>query len=241
MSSDLLSIALPVYFVAKQLMFHNDPDFRLLDVGPLKCFHNHPGWPEIDAFYGVNITAPEVISAIRRYKPNPNHALTIFTTSPKAEREIYESLGYKAAGYNQEFMIKALNEADREDQNEVKRVQTLEQYDFINKPDPFIDEAHLIDSLFSYYYIERDGMPICRGRSVATPFSAIYVAGVDTLLAFRRMRFASALTRQMHSDAVKAGNEWSVLCSSPDGVGLYQKLGYGIIATMQAFIPAYLP
>ena len=46
LGSPALLEAVAVYFEAKALLFQDVPDFRLLDVGPLKCFHNHPGWHE---------------------------------------------------------------------------------------------------------------------------------------------------------------------------------------------------
>jgi hypothetical protein len=43
---------------------------------------------------------------------------------------------------------------------------------------------------------------------------------------------------QIHADALAADAQWSVLCSSPSGLGLYQHLSYTILATMQAFVSA---
>lgn len=237
MSARMLQTTLSVYFEAKRLMFQRIPAFRLLDVGPLKCFHDHPGWPEVDAFYAADVDSAEVVAAVHQYMPDPRHMITVFTSEPESEREAYEALGYRAIGQGQQFMSRALRAYEIVTHSSVLRVETQEQMAFINRPSVYMDESQLNDGVFRCYYLEQDGLPVCRGRSVTTSRAALYVAGLDTLPDYRRRGLAGRVMRRMHSDAAERGNNLSVLCSSPSGLGLYLKLGYESLATMQAFVP----
>ena len=60
---------------------------------------------------------------------------------------------------------------------------------------------------------------------------------MDTLPQFRQHGFARSVLTQMHVDGLDGGLDQSVLFSSPSGLGLYQSMGYTILATMQAFVP----
>lgn len=237
MVSQALQAALKVYFDAKQLMYKNSPEFRFIETGLLKCFHKHPGWPEIDAFYAVDIEPQQAVAAIAGYVPYPRHRLTVFLESPREEYQEYAALGYRALPDRQPFMSMELTVQTVANPSSVVRVETPEQVDFLNRSSTYMDAAHLNDGVFRYYFIEQDGLPVCRGRSVTTTQQAIYVAGIDTLPAFRRRGLASSLMGQMHADALFTGERGSVLCSSPLGLGLYQALGYTVLATMQAFVP----
>ena len=96
MVSQALQAALQVYFEAKQLMYKNSPEFRFIETGLLKCFHKHPGWPEIDAFYAVDIEPQQAVAVIAGYVPHPRHMLTVFTESPHEENQEYAALSYRA-------------------------------------------------------------------------------------------------------------------------------------------------
>ena len=237
MVSQTLQAALKVYFEAKQLMYKNSPEFRFLETGLLKCFHKHPGWPEIDAFYAVDIEPQQAVAAIAGYVSSPRHMLTVFMESPREEYPEYAARGYRALPDSQPFMSLELTGQAVENPSSVVRVETPEQVDFINRSGMYMDLAHLNDGIFRYYFMEQGGLPVCRGRSVTTTQQAIYVAGIETSPAFRRRGLASALMGQMHMDALLTGRRGSVLCSSPLGLGLYQALGYTVLATMQAFVP----
>src|SRR5262249_47561969 len=104
MVSQALQAALTVYFEAKQLMFRNVPEFQIIEAGPLKCFHQHPGWPEVDAFYAVDVEPYEAIAAIVKYSPSPKHMLTVFTDSPQGQYPVYAGLGYHPLPAPQPFM-----------------------------------------------------------------------------------------------------------------------------------------
>ena len=132
--------------------------FRLLDVGPLKCFHDHPGWPEVDAFYAADVDSAEVVAAVHQYMPDPRHMITVFTSEPESEREAYEALGYRAIGQGQQFMSRALRAYEIVTHSSVLRVETQEQMAFINRPSVYMDESQLNDGVFRCYYLEQDGL-----------------------------------------------------------------------------------
>jgi hypothetical protein len=77
MASQALQVALTVYFEAKRSMYRNVPEFQCIQTGVLKCLHRHPSWPEVDAFYAVDVEPSEAIAAIARYGPHPQHRLTV--------------------------------------------------------------------------------------------------------------------------------------------------------------------
>ena len=232
-----LQEALNIYFEAKRLMYRTVTEFVVVETGPLKCFHKHPGWPEIDAFYAVDVEPSEAIAAIATYVPHPQHMLTVFMRSPRERGTAYEALGYRSLPDAQPFMRLELSVPKVTHASCVVHVETPEQVDFINGPGNYMNAVHLNDDVFRYYYLEQDGLAVCRARIVTTTQQAIYVAGIDTLPAYRRRGLASTLMQQVHRDALAAGARWSVLCSSPPGLGLYQALGYTTLATMQAFVP----
>ena len=237
MVTQALQTALMVYFESKQLMYRRIPEFVFRETGPLKCFHKHPGWPEVDAFYAVDVEPGEAITAIAKYAPHPQHMLTVFQHSPQEPDTAYEALGYRSLSGSQPLMSLELSLLTVRPESSVVLVETREQMDFINQPGTYMDASHLNDDAFRYYYLEQDGLAVCRGRTVLTTQSALYVAGIDTVPAYRRRGFAGTLMGQMHADALAKGARRSVLCSSPLGLGLYQALGYTTLATMQAFVP----
>ncbi len=217
MTECTLSESVAAYFEAKRLLFQDTPDFRLLDAGPLKCFHKHPNWPEVDAFYALDVSPAEAVAAIRDYQPNARHMLTVFTSAPEALTDAYQELGYAMLPNNQPFMIKsplAMQSADEQVAVQVRQTPTTTDY-----------------------WIEADGQPVCWGKSIATSKHAIYVLGMETLPAFRRRRFATAVLQRIHADAAQNGATQSVLCSTPSGFPLYLSAGYSVLAQMQAFGP----
>ena len=232
-----LQEALTVYFEAKRLMYHRVPEFVVAETGSLKCLHKHPGWPEVDAFYAVDVDPSEAVAAIANYVPHPQHMLTVFMHSVRERHTEYEALGYRPLPGGQPFMRLELSVPTATRESSIVHVETPEQVDFINRPSIYMDAAHLNDGVSRYYYLEQDGLAVCRGRTVTTTQPAIYVTGIDTLPAYRRRGLASTLMEQVHRDALATGARWSVLCSSPLGLGLYQALGYTTLATMQAFVP----
>lgn len=218
LSSPALLEAVAVYFEAKALLFQYVPDFRLLDVGPLKCLHNHPDWSEVDAFYALDVAPAKVVAAIRSYCPDANHMVTAFTAGPDPLKAAYLELGYRLLPWAQSFMVKPL----------------LESVDFGNSE--VVQVRHT--STTRDYWIEESGQPVCWGRSLMTSAKAIYVSGMETLPAYRRRGLASAILHRIHNDALESGAERSVLCSSPLGLPLYLARGYNLLAYMQAFVPA---
>jgi GNAT superfamily N-acetyltransferase len=238
----LLHEAMSVYFAAKVRMFADAPSFQLLSVGPLKCFHNHPSWPEVDGFYAVDgETKPEeVISAIRAYQPAPEHMVTIFTSVPEAIRRSYEKLGYYPLPHPQPFLSKSLVNIPpvkpAEGVPSVSLVETPADRDFLNSRGRIMEPAHLHHPSYRYYYIRQDDEPVCWGRCVVSP-EAIYVAGMETVPQHRRHGLAAALMTRMHTDAADSEAKQSVLCSTAMGFGLYKKLGYEMLAYMQSFAP----
>ena len=249
---DNLHEAMDVYFTAKARMFADIPSFALLRVGPLACFHNHPGWPEVDGFYAVDgeTLTDEVVSAIRAYQPASEHMITIFTASPKSLLRSYAERDYKALPHPQPFMIKRLinhvaplSSVSIEDAPAVSCVETKAQLDFINsyEQEPVMEPVHLNDPLYRYYYIESEGKPVCWGRCIMATSEAIYVAGMETLPDYRRRGLATALMNRIHADAARSGVKQSILCSTVLGFDLYTKVGYSVLRYMQAFLPQVPP
>lgn len=210
--------AAAVYFEAKALMFQEQHDFKILDVGPLKCFHQHPGWPEVDAFYAIDVDPADAVAAIGRYKPHSIHMLTVFTSAPEAETGAYRDLGYDPVLDAQPFMTRRLADV----------------------PDGCPGHAivHMVRTATTTdYRIEADGQSVSRGTSVRTSMKAIYVGGMETLPAYRRRGLAATILKRMHADAAALGATRSVLCSSRMRLPLYQAAGYAVLAHMQAYIP----
>jgi GNAT superfamily N-acetyltransferase len=232
--------AMGVYFAAKERMFAHVPAFRLLHVGPLTCFHNHPGWPEVDGFYAVDGEAepPKVIDTVRAYQPDPEHMVTVFTTSPESILRSYEELEYQPLPDPQPFMSKSLAALPATQETApVFRVETLADVSFINSGEEVMDPAHFNNGLYRYYYMPCDGKPVCWGRCVIVSPETIYIAGMETAPEYRRRGLATALMNRMHTDAVGSGAKQSILCSTSMGYGLYNKVGYALLAHMQAFVP----
>lgn len=140
-SSFILSEAFAAYFEAKTLLLRDAPDFRLLDAGPLKCFHKHPNWPEVDSFYALDVTPAEAITAIRGYQPSANHMLSVLTATPEALTESYQELGYAMLPNNQSFMIKSLLDLTALQEQAAVHVRQTQA--------------------ITDYWIEADGEPVC--------------------------------------------------------------------------------
>ena len=214
-----LSEAVAVYFEAKKVQLQEMPECRLLDVGPLKCIHNHPRWPEVDGFYALDVTPAEVIKIVQRYRPDAKHMITVFTSSPDSLKEAYLELGYRLLPWAQPFMVKPLSELfgfDAPDGVQVRHTSATRDY-----------------------WIEKGGQPVCRATSILTSAKAIYVSGMETLPAYRRRGLASKVLHHIHHDALAGGAEQSVLCSTPLGLPLYLTAGYSLLASMQAFVPVH--
>ena len=234
--------AVEVYFDARARMFSDVPEFRVFRAGPLRGFHRHPHWPEQDAFYALGVEPAETVAAVRQYAPHPHHMITVFADSVEPYLAAYEELGYRSVGGPaQPFMRRKLNDprASSEDERDegVRRVRTSEDMAFINSAGAVMEPSHLDGGAYRYYFVERDGRPVCTGRYVVTPFRAVYVAGLDTVPEYRRQGLATALMGRMHCDAAAEGAKMSVLCSSQAGLSLYRALGYEVLASMHSFIP----
>lgn len=212
-----LSEAVAVYFEAKKLLLQEMPEARLLDVGPLKCIHKHPNWPEVDGFYALDVAPAEVVQAVQSYGPDAKHMITTFGSSPDSLKEAYLELGYRPLPSAEPLMIKSLSAPlTARGQVAVQTRQTPTTRD---------------------YWIEEDGQPVCRGRSLLTSANVIYVSGMDTLPTHRRRGLASAVLSKIHEDAVADGANRSILCSTPMGLPLYLAAGYDVLAQTQNFVP----
>lgn len=216
-NSFTLSEAVDVYLEAKSLLFQKTPECRLLDVGPLKCIHNHPNWPEVDGFYALDVAPTEVVKAVQSYHPNANHMVTAFADSPDSLKEAYLELGYRLFPWAQPFMVKSLSEPFRFDESDGVQVRQT--------------------SATRDYWIEKDGQPVCRATSILTSAKAIYVSGMEALPEYRRRGLASTILHRIRHDALAGGASHSVLCSTPLGLPLYLAMGYDVMAYMQAFVP----
>ena len=108
-SSTLLSEAVAALFEAKKIQLQEMPECRLLDVGPLKCIHNHPNWPEVDGFYALDAPPTEVVAAVQSYGPDAKHMITALGPSPDSLQDTYLELGYRLLPWAEPFMIKLLS------------------------------------------------------------------------------------------------------------------------------------
>ena len=216
-NSFTLSEAVALFFEAKKVQLQEMPECRLLDVGPLKCIHNHPRWPEVDGFYALDVTPAEVVAAVQDYGPDAKHMITVFADSPDSLKEAYLELGYRLLPWAQPFMVKPLSEPFGFDEPAGVQVrQTATTRD---------------------YWIERDGQAVCWATSIPTSAKAIYVSGMETLPEYRRRGLASTILHRIHYDALADGAEHSVLCSTPLGLPLYLTVGYSLLAYLPAFVP----
>lgn len=211
-----LADAVAAFFEAKARLLAGDPDFRLRSAGPLTCLHRHPNWPEVDGFYALGASPAETVAAVRAYGPDSRHMITVFTDAPETLIRPYGGLGYRPVPVPQPFMVRPLSEAPPAFGDDVQVQKTPGATD---------------------YWIERDSRPVCRGRAVRTSGRAIYVSGMETLPDYRRRGLASTVLRRIQTDARADGAGWSLLCSSPSGLPLYQSAGYSTLALMQAFLP----
>lgn len=212
-----LSEAVAAFFEAKKVQLQEMPEARLLDVGPLKCIHNHPRWPEVDGFYALDVTPAEVIKIVQSYGPDAKHMVTALGSSPDSLKDAYFELGYRLLPWAEPFLVKWLADPPAVDgQFAVQVRQTQATQD---------------------YWIEEDGQPVCWGRSIMTSAKAVYVSKMETLPAYRRRGFASAVLNKIHDDALADGASRSLLCSSPMGLPLYLAAGYDVLAYMQAYVP----
>ena len=193
------------------------PECRLLDVGPLKCIHNHPRWPEVDGFYALDVTPAEVIRIVHSYGPDAKHMVTALGSSPDSLKDAYLELGYRLLPWAEPFMIKLLSTpltANKHVAVQIRQTQATRDY-----------------------WIEEDGQPVCWGRSILTSANTIYVSKMETLPAYRRRGLASAVLSRIHDDALAGGANRSILCSAPMGLPLYLAAGYDVMAYMQAYVP----
>lgn len=217
MLSFTLSEAVAAFFEAKKVQLQEMPECCLLDVGPLKCIHNHPRWPEVDGFYALDVTPAEVIAAVQSYGPDVNHMITAIDLGPDSLEDAYLELGYRLLPWAEPFMVKPLSEPfDSSKSDSVQTCQTSTTRD---------------------YWIEEDGQPVCWGRSIMTSAKAVYVLGMETLPAYRQRGLASAVLSRIHDDALAAVASRSILCSAPMSLPLYLARGYNVMAYMQAFVP----
>ena len=233
-----LQQAVAVYFDAKSRMFMDVPEFRVFHAGPLRGFHRHPNWPEQDAFYVLGVEPSDVMATVKSYHPHPHHMITVFADAAEPFQKVFTHLGYRPMSeLAQPFMQLRLDGLLLSENNDVQKVRTPADWTFINSSGEVMKPSHLDGSAFRYYFIERDGKPICTGRYMMTALGAIYIAGLDTAPEYRRLGLATALLDQMHRDALAEGATLSVLCSSPMGFGLYHSIGYEVLTYMHAFIP----
>ena len=212
-----LSEAVAVFFEAKKVQLQEMPECRLLDVGPLKCIHNHPRWPEVDGFYALDVPPAEVIKIVQRYGPDPKHMITAIDFSPDSLKAAYSELGYRLLPWAEPFMVKLLSTpltANKHVAVQVRQTQATQDY-----------------------WIEEDSQPVCWGRSILTAAKAVYVSKMETLPAYRRRGLASAILARIHEEALASGANRSILCSAPMGLPLYLAAGYDVMAYMQAFVP----
>ncbi len=218
-NSFTLPEAVAAFFEAKQIQIQEMPECCLLDVGPLKCIHNHPNWPEVDGFYALDVVPAEVIKAVQSYGPDAKHMITAFGPCPDSLKEAYLELGYQLIPWAEPFMVRMLSgpsNLGKSDNVQVHQTQATRDY-----------------------WIEEDGQPVCRGASIMTSAKAIYISRMNTLPTYRRRGLAFAILARIHEDALAGGANRSVLCGSPMGLPLYLTAGYEVIAYMQAFVPVH--
>ena len=219
MNSDTLTLseAVAAFFEAKRVQLQEMPECRLLDVGPLKCIHNHPRWPEVDGFYALDVPPAEVVRVVQDYGPDARHMITAFGSSSVSLQEAYRELGYQLIPWAEPFMVKRLSKQQQLDNTIAVQMRHMQ-----GKRD---------------YWIEEDGHSVCRGASILTSAKAVYVSGMNTLPAYRRRGLASVILNRIHADALTNGASYSILGSSPMGFPLYEARSYDVLAYMQAFVP----
>ena len=219
---DRSDAAFRAYLAAKGRMFAQDPGFRVDRVGPLWCLRHHPGWPEKDAYYGLNVGPFEAAAVIASDGSPQEHRLTLLQ-KPRPDAISICPPGYRLEERPQPFLCRWLDQAD----NGPRAVPVVDEAGlvFVNVPSPYMKVEELRGGVYRYYYLEVDGVAACRGRCVDIE-GAIYVAGLDTLPEFRRRGLGHALMRTMEVDAFSRGKPLATLWSSAIGRGMYRSLGY---------------
>lgn len=79
------------------------------------------------------------------------------------------------------------------------------------------------------------GVPVTTGVGIRVNES-VGVFSVATLPAYRRHGYGAAITACAVRDGLEQGARWAWLQSSPDGCGVYQKLGFRILESWELWI-----
>lgn len=212
------------YLEAKAKMFGHVTGFVVDRVGILWCIRNHPGWPEKDAYYAVDLPAAEAVAAIGTDGSPSGHRLTVLAQPIKEFLSPPFLPGYRRETNPQPFLCGWL-----EDQaDEISRVITVtsdRDLERLNGSDPYIDPREWERGIYRGYFVEIDGVVACRGRCVDAS-GVLYVTGLDTLSEYRRQGLGHELMKKMQSEAFRRGLRLTTLWSSAMGRSLYHRLGY---------------
>ncbi|HSZ40661.1 MAG TPA: GNAT family N-acetyltransferase [Trebonia sp.] len=85
------------------------------------------------------------------------------------------------------------------------------------------------------YVGEAGGRPVTTGIGLTLgPFTGVF--NVATVPAGRRRGYGAALTARAVSDGLAAGASWSWLQASPDGYGVYERLGFRTVETWRVWV-----
>jgi GNAT superfamily N-acetyltransferase len=208
------------YFDSKAIQYQSTPSFELREAGPLRWLHGVPGWPEVDAFYAINLDPYEVVAAIRAVGPDKRHALTIFDGSIAPDFRLYADLGYiKVPGPPQPLLMFQLAP-----KNTLESCRTFENVQGLGLK--IIVTRNDDDQRIARYQISTQEKTICQGSSIRTSNHIVYVYGLETDLAYRRRGLASAIMERIHYDSCAAGCTTVIMCASRDGLKLYNRLEY---------------
>jgi ribosomal protein S18 acetylase RimI-like enzyme len=80
-----------------------------------------------------------------------------------------------------------------------------------------------------------DGAPVVTGVGVCFE-NHVGIFNVATLPAHRRHGYGAAITGQAVSDGLDRGARWAWLQSSPDGYGVYERLGFRTVESWECWI-----
>ena len=88
-----------------------------------------------------------------------------------------------------------------------------------------VELIHLIPSL-RMYVAEVDGVPVSTAATILTEPDSVMVFNVATPPENRRLGYGAAVTDHAIRSAVSDGARWAWLQSSPDGLLMYERMGF---------------